>query len=121
MILGYNTNGLSNHAAMDGLQLLAKTGFKSVALTVDHGWLSPRDPNRDVQLQQIKHFLVENGFTSVIETGARFLLNPEAKHAPTLLDADPDEVEKRVEFLLLVGVEHPPQFREGKVPCMQMM
>lgn len=108
MILGYNTNGLCNHEIMDGLRLLAKTGYKSVALTIDHGWLSPRDPNHDVQIQQVKHFLGQHRFSSVIETGARFLLDPEHKHAPTLLDADPDRVQKRVDFLkycIDVGVE----------------
>jgi L-ribulose-5-phosphate 3-epimerase len=108
MILGYNTNGLSNHDAMDGLALLAKTGYRSVALTIDHGWLSPHDPNREIQLQQVKHFLIEHQFSSVIETGARYLLNPEKKHAPTLLDEDPAEVQRRVDFLkycIDVGVE----------------
>jgi sugar phosphate isomerase/epimerase len=37
--------------------------------------------------------------TSVIETGARFLLNPRAKHEPTLLAASPDERAVRVDFL----------------------
>ena len=108
MILGYNTNGLSNHDAMDGLALLARTGYRSVALTIDHGWLSPRDPNRRIQLQQFKHFLNEHRFSSVIETGARFLLNPATKHAPTLLDPDPAEVQRRIDFLkycIEVGVE----------------
>lgn len=99
MIIGYNTNGLSNHDAMDGLSLLAKTGYKSVAITIDHGWLSPRDPNREVQLQRFKHFLIENRFSSVIETGARFLLDPEQKHAPTLLFAEKRDAQKRIDFL----------------------
>ena len=99
MYIGYNTNGLSNHDATDGLQLLAKTGYKSVAITIDHGWLSPRDPDRGVQLQQFKHFLNEHGLSSVIETGARFLLDPEHKHAPTLLDADKTRSRQRIEFL----------------------
>ena len=99
MIIGYNTNGLSNHNADDGLALLAKTGYQSVAITIDHGWLSPRDPNGGEQLQVFKHFLNENGFSSVIETGARFLLDPEHKHYPTLLAADPAEAQKRIDFL----------------------
>ena len=99
MIIGYNTNGLSNHRADDGLELLAKTGFKSIAITIDHGWLSPRDPNAQVQVQQFKHFLNEHRISSVIETGARFLLDPTSKHSPTLLNADSREVEKRVDFL----------------------
>jgi L-ribulose-5-phosphate 3-epimerase len=99
MIIGYNTNGLSNHDAMDGLALLAKTGYKSVAITIDHGWLSPRDPNAEVQLQRIKHFLKENGLSSVIETGARFLLDPERKHDPTLLAAGDSDSQIRIDFL----------------------
>lgn len=99
MIIGYNTNGLTNHDAFDGLALLAKTGYRSVAITIDHGWLSPRDPNREVQLQRFKHFLQEHGLNSVIETGARFLLDPEHKHAPTLLAAEDSESQKRIDFL----------------------
>lgn len=99
MIIGYNTNGLSNHDATDGLELLARTGYKSVAITIDHGWLSPRDPNREIQLQRMKHFLNEHGFSSVIETGARFLLDAEHKHAPTLLDGDKSRSQKRIDFL----------------------
>jgi L-ribulose-5-phosphate 3-epimerase len=99
MILGYNTNGLSNHSADDGLNLLAHTGYKSIAITIDHGWLSPQDPNRDVQLQQFKHFLTTHGFSSVIETGARFLLDPHEKHSPTLLNADPALAKQRIDFL----------------------
>lgn len=108
MIIGYNTNGLSNHCAEDALNLLARTGYRSVAITVDHGWLSPKDPNSKIQLQQMKHFLKENRFSSVVETGARFLLDPTHKHAPTLLDADPERAGKRIEFLkycIDVGVE----------------
>ena len=99
MILGYNTNGLSNHEANDGLNLLAKTGYKRVAITIDHGWLSPHDQDSGVQLQRFKHFLESNGFSSVIETGARFLLDPEHKHSPTLLHPDKSESQKRIDFL----------------------
>lgn len=108
MIIGYNTNGLSNHNANDGLELLAKTGYKSVAITIDHGWLSPRDPAADVQVQQFKHFLEQHDISSVIETGARFLLNPESKHSPTLLDPDPHQSQKRIDFIkycIDVGIE----------------
>lgn len=108
MIIGYNTNGLSNHNADDALKLLLKTGYRSIAITVDHGWLSPRDPNAKIQLQQLKHFLNEHKVANVIETGARFLLDPTAKHSPTLLNSDPAKVQKRVDFLkycIDVGVE----------------
>jgi sugar phosphate isomerase/epimerase len=39
------------------------------------------------------------GLGCVIETGARFLLDPRAKHEPTLLTADPEGRAHRVEFL----------------------
>lgn len=108
MIIGYNTNGLSNHRAQDGLELLAKTGYRSVAITVDHGWLSPHDADSPTQIQQFKHFLQANGCSSVIETGARFLLDPKKKHSPTLLHFKESEVQKRIDFLkycIDVGVE----------------
>ena len=99
MIIGYNTNGLSNHNAQDGLALLAKTGYRSIAITIDHGWLSPRDPNSAAQVQEFKHFLQSHQCSSVIETGARFLLDPTAKHSPTLLNSKESESRKRIDFL----------------------
>lgn len=99
MIIGYNTNGLSNHSAEDGLALLARTGYRSVAITIDHGWLSPRDPDSGTQLQEFKHFLETHSCSSVIETGARFLLDPNTKHAPTLLHSKDSESRKRIDFL----------------------
>ena len=99
MIIGYNTNGLSNHCAEDGLSLLVQTGYRSIAITVDHGWLSPRDPNAATQVQQFRHFLDTNNCNSVIETGARFLLDPGLKHAPTLLSPKESEAQKRIDFL----------------------
>ena len=108
MIIGYNTNGLSNHSADDALNLLANTGYRSIAITIDHGWLSPSDPGSEIQLQKIKHFLSEKRFSNVIETGARFLLDPTAKHSPTLLNGDDAKAQQRIEFLkycIDVGVE----------------
>lgn len=108
MILGYNTNGMAHHEPFDALNLLAETGYRSVAITIDHGWLSPRDPQREIQLQRIKHFLLTHQCASVIETGARFLLDPNHKHSPTLLDPDPARAQARIDFLkycIDVGVE----------------
>ena len=94
MIPGYNTNGLAHHSPMDGLRLLADTGYKSVAITVDHGWFTSTRQTAD-----IKRFLTEQGMSSVIETGARFILDPRQKHSPTLLDPDPAAANQRIEFL----------------------
>ena len=101
MLIGYNTNGMAHHDLMDALELLSATGYRSVALTIDHGFLSPRDPRTAVELQRVKHWLLENKMANVIETGARFLLDPRHKHAPTLLDADKDRVQARVDLQVL--------------------
>ncbi len=99
MIIGYHTNGLAHHELFDALKLMAEIGYRSVALEIDHGRLSPRDAEHGVQLQRLQHFLTSHGFSSVIETGARFLLDPANCHAPTLLDPNPDRVKIRVDYL----------------------
>ena len=99
MILGYNTNGMAHHDPLDTIRFLADTGYQAIGITIDHGWLSPRDDNSDAQLQQIKHALKKHQLTSVIETGARFLLDPRHKHEPTLLRKDTDLAGQRIDFL----------------------
>lgn len=99
MILGYNTNGLAHHDPLEALQLLADTGYKSVAITIDHHWLNPKCERRFEQLKQFKQFLEHNDFSNVIETGARFLLDPYRKHWPTLMDEDEAKVQVRADFL----------------------
>ena len=41
MLFGYNTNGLAHHDAYQAVELLADLGYRSVALTIDHGLLNP--------------------------------------------------------------------------------
>ena len=43
MLLGYNTNGLAHHDLFDAVELLADIGYRSVAITIDHTALPPRD------------------------------------------------------------------------------
>jgi L-ribulose-5-phosphate 3-epimerase len=70
---GYNTNGFAHHRLEDAIDILAELGYQSVALTIDHYHRLPDSlPTR-----------------CVIETGARFLLDPRHKHQPTLLSPDP--------------------------------
>ena len=99
MKLGYNTNSMAHHDPIQAIGLLAELGFRSVALTIDHGLLNPRDANFRDQLVLIRETLQRHQMASVIETGARFLLDPTVKHAPTLLDDDDDKVKRRVAFL----------------------
>jgi L-ribulose-5-phosphate 3-epimerase len=95
MFLGYNTNGMAHHELFDAVRLLAEVGYRGVAITIDHGALSPRDAGSRRQIIQLKILLQDLGLRTVIETGARFLLDSRVKHEPTLISADP---RPRIEF-----------------------
>ncbi|MFN9880623.1 MAG: sugar phosphate isomerase/epimerase family protein, partial [Planctomycetota bacterium] len=85
MLLGYNTNGLAHHDPQQALELLAEIGYRSVALTIDHQWLSPFQPDWPKQLEQLAQLLRQLGLACTLETGARFLLDPRRKHWPPLV------------------------------------
>ncbi|QDT45270.1 L-ribulose-5-phosphate 3-epimerase UlaE [Gimesia alba] len=99
MKLGYNTNGLAFHRWDDAIRLIAETGYQSVAITVDHYCLNPFSADLPRQLEEMQTLLDQYQLSSVIETGARFLLNPRAKHEPTLVNATPAERATRIDFL----------------------
>jgi len=99
MKLGYNTNGLPHHRWEDALQLIAETGYESVALTVDHHCLNPFAQGWRDEAERVRAALQHHGLSCVIETGARFLLNPRVKHEPTLLSPKPEDRAVRVDFL----------------------
>jgi L-ribulose-5-phosphate 3-epimerase len=101
MKLGYNTNGLAHHRLLDAIDLLASEGYASVALTLDAGALDPYDDpaHLGAQVRAVRARLDELGLDRVVETGARYLLNPRRKHDPTLLDPDPARRAVRIDFL----------------------
>lgn len=98
MFLGYNTNGLAHHELLDAVRLLADLGYRGVAITIDHGRLSPRNEAWREQLVQLRRLLRQLNMRSVIETGARFLLDPREKHEPTLLSPDAGARARRLDF-----------------------
>ena len=83
MLLGYNTNGFAHHRLEDAVSILADIGYRSIALTLDYHALDPYDADFPSQVRRIKLLLDRYGLRSVIETGARFLLDPRRKHQPT--------------------------------------
>jgi L-ribulose-5-phosphate 3-epimerase len=111
MFFGYNTNGLAHHDLFDAVELLADIGYRGVAITIDHNALPPGDcPNFRLsengtvpfdagetgrQITQLRQLLEKRELRSVIETGARFLLDPRVKHEPTLLSESP---RRRIDF-----------------------
>jgi sugar phosphate isomerase/epimerase len=98
MLLGYNTNGLAHHDPYQAVGLLADIGYQSVALTIDHGTLNPYGGHVLSRLKQMRRTLESYGMRSVVETGARFLLDPRTKHEPTLMTSEPAGRAKRIEF-----------------------
>ncbi len=99
MRLGYNTNGFAHHRLEDALAILAELGYQSVALTLDYHTLNPYDPDTSRQLPLVRANLQNRGLAVVIETGARFLLDPWRKHQPTLLSTDAEARQRRLDFL----------------------
>lgn len=99
MLLSYNTNGFANHNLLDAIYFLSEIGFSGISITIDHNALNPYDDRLDSQLDQVAKALQQHHLRCVIETGARFLLDPRHKHEPTLVSADPAERARRVDFL----------------------
>jgi sugar phosphate isomerase/epimerase len=99
MRLGYNTNGLAFHRWNEGIELLADIGYESVAITLDHHCLDPYASGLAHEVERMSGLLSRLGLASVVETGARFLLNPRAKHEPTLLSSSVPERNLRIDFL----------------------
>jgi L-ribulose-5-phosphate 3-epimerase len=103
---GYGTNGLADHRLTDALALLADLGYDGVALTLDHCHLDPFAPDLPARLTALSRQLQQLGLAVVIETGARYLLDPRRKHRPNLLD-EPGR-EHRLELLrraVAIGAE----------------
>ena len=95
--LYYNTNGFPFHHLEDAVRVLAELGYAGVALTPDVHHLDPLRTG-PTEWRAFSDLLDELGLGVVIETGARFVLDPRRKHRPTLLD-DEGEALIRLGFL----------------------
>ncbi len=95
----YNTNGTAHHRLDDALAFIADAGYDGVALTLDVHHLDPfADDFRD-RARALARRLRDLGLGLVVETGARYLLDPRAKHEPTLVTPSPEGRARRVDFL----------------------
>jgi sugar phosphate isomerase/epimerase len=99
MFPGYNTNGFAHHGLEDAVDILAELGYGGVALTPDVHHLNPLEPDLPGRTAAVRDRLRARGLRCVIETGARFLLDPRRKHQPTLISPTADERERRAESL----------------------
>jgi L-ribulose-5-phosphate 3-epimerase len=93
---GYGTNGFANHRLADAITVIADLGYTGVALTLDHDHLDPFSPGLAREVARTADLLRDRSLGVVVETGARYLLDPWHKHAPTFLH---DERAVRVDFL----------------------
>jgi len=93
---GYNTNGFAHHKLEDALEIIADCGYRGVALTLDNYHCNPFavEPADLVRLRQV---LDKLHLRLVIETGARYLLNPQRQHYPSLVSSEGRPI--RLEFL----------------------
>ncbi|MGI5229761.1 sugar phosphate isomerase/epimerase family protein [Actinoallomurus sp. CA-142502] len=95
---GYGTNGFANHRLDDALEIISGLGYRGVALTLDHNHLDPYADDVSRQVAALAGRLERLGLGVVIETGARYLMDPWHKHAPTLVSDDGRE--KRIDLLV---------------------
>jgi sugar phosphate isomerase/epimerase len=105
--LGYNTNGLQNHRLEDGLALLADHGYEAVAITPDVCHLDPFSVT-PAAVDALAARLQRLSLLPVMETGARFLLDPRRKHEPTLMTRDPAARARRLDLyrrIARIGVD----------------
>ena len=84
---GYNTNGLAHHRLEDALELIAGAGYDGVALTLDVQHLDPYRATPSA-VRDLRRRLASLGLSCVVETGARYILDPNRKHWPTLLSRE---------------------------------
>ena len=94
----YNTNGLQSHRLHQALIMMAENGYQGVALTLDHMHLDPLYAQKS-EIRQVKQWLNDLQLNVVIETGARFVLDPLRKHQPNLATLESSERMRRVQLL----------------------
>jgi sugar phosphate isomerase/epimerase len=99
MLLGYNTNGFAFHEPLSAVDLIAEIGYRSAAVTLDVNVLNPYEPRLEHRIDRMRDRLEQRRLRSVVETGARFLLDSRVKHEPTLMSTDADARARRVDFL----------------------
>ena len=99
MLPGYSTNTISELDGIDSVEDLASMGYSSLAITLDRHVLNPYRVDFEEHVTRWADMLHRCGFASVIETGARYLLDSQQKHEPTLMSQDPTARQKRIDFL----------------------
>lgn len=107
---GFSTNSIGDLPPEQALPLLAECGYRSLAITPDHGLfggiaapaaLEGPGLTADVAraAEDWRRRLEDHGMACVVETGARHLLDARHKHEPTLVTPDGAARRRRGRFL----------------------
>ena len=99
MLLGYGTNSIGDVDPLDAIPMLGGLGYRSLAITLDHHTIDPFAADLPARIARWREALTRSRMACVIETGARHLLDPVHKHEPTLVTADREARDRRVDFL----------------------
>jgi hypothetical protein len=81
--IGYNTNGFAHHRLDDALHVIASWAIAPRRAHPDANHLPPYHTS-DAQLRTTRALLEQLDLAVVVETGARYVLDPRRKHRPTL-------------------------------------
>ncbi|MEM7262246.1 MAG: sugar phosphate isomerase/epimerase family protein [Planctomycetota bacterium] len=96
---GYVSNGFLDHSLEQMVQVLSRFGYEGIGITLDHAHLDPFHVT-DRRLAAIGKLLEERSLTPVIETGARYYLDPFRKHRPSLVSVDKEGRRTRTRYYL---------------------
>ncbi|MBO0701171.1 MAG: sugar phosphate isomerase/epimerase [Zavarzinella sp.] len=99
MFFGYNTNGFAHHRLEDTVEILAELGYGGLALTADFHSVDPLADRWTEKGRKLDRRLRKAGLRVVVETGARFIIDPRRKHQPTVLDPDRHKALDRLDYL----------------------
>jgi sugar phosphate isomerase/epimerase len=99
MLLGFSTNSIGDVDPLDAIPVLRDMGYGSLAITLDHHTLNPFAADLPAKIGRWREALARSRMACVIETGARHLLDPAQKHEPTLVTADREARQRRIDFL----------------------
>ena len=94
---GYITNGFSDHTLEQAIQVLSETGYQGIGITLDHHHLDPFLASEE-EIARVRSLLEAASMEVVIETGARYYLDPWRKHHPSLVSADAQGRQKRIAY-----------------------
>jgi sugar phosphate isomerase/epimerase len=106
MRLAYNTNGFPQHELAEVCRVLAKLGYDGISITPDVLQLNPFSPDVRQEAGQLRTVIEDLGLSVAVETGARFLLDSQRKHQPTLLSGREGAQQRLDGLLRCLGLAH---------------